>query len=93
MSDQVLMVGAHTHKSRATKAEIDAGKFVAFENVEDLSKYVKATAIENESHQEQQQSSFGPRHAGLGGAGPMLAKRMRHFNRLPELWSSRATVS
>lgn len=48
IADQVIMVGPHSHRSRATKAEIDDGKLVVFANVEDASKYIRGTAIDNE---------------------------------------------
>lgn len=48
VADQVLFVGDNAHRSKATKDEIDSGKFVAFNSVQQLSKYIKLTTIPGE---------------------------------------------
>jgi len=48
VADQVMFVGENSHKSRATKDEIEAGKFMAFSDVKELSDYIKSTAIPGE---------------------------------------------
>lgn len=48
VADQVIFVGEHSHKSQATSEEIEAGKFIAFSDVKQLSDYIKSTAIPGE---------------------------------------------
>jgi len=48
VADQVIFVGEHSHRSMATSDEIEAGKFIAFSNVKELSNYIKSTAVAGE---------------------------------------------
>jgi UDP-N-acetylmuramoyl-tripeptide--D-alanyl-D-alanine ligase len=48
VADQVIFVGGNSHRSKATREEIEAGKFIAFSTAEELSKYIKSTAIAGE---------------------------------------------
>ncbi len=47
-ADQVIFVGDHCRKSRATEEEIAAGKFMGFPNVRDASHYIRETAVPGE---------------------------------------------
>jgi UDP-N-acetylmuramoyl-tripeptide--D-alanyl-D-alanine ligase len=46
--DQVIIVGPNSHRSGATKDDIESKRLVTFVNVEDASRYIKATAVEDE---------------------------------------------
>jgi len=48
VADQVMFVGENAHKSKASNDEIEAGRFVAFYTLEQLSHYIKSTAIAGE---------------------------------------------
>ncbi|MGD9669441.1 MAG: Mur ligase family protein [Hyphomicrobiaceae bacterium] len=48
ISDQVIFVGPHSHRSGATPEDIASGLFRAFPNIEEAATYLKETAIENE---------------------------------------------
>jgi UDP-N-acetylmuramoyl-tripeptide--D-alanyl-D-alanine ligase len=47
-ADQVIFVGEHSHRSKATQQEIASGKFVRLPSVEALSRYIKSTAVAGE---------------------------------------------
>ncbi len=46
--DQVMFVGEHSHRSRATPEEIANGKFVAFSNPKELAERIRETAVPDE---------------------------------------------
>ena len=46
--DQVIMVGPNSHRSRATKDDIESKRLITFSKVEDASQYINATAVEGE---------------------------------------------
>ena len=46
--DQVIMVGPNSHRSRATKDDIESERLVTFSDVKDVAQYIKATAVEGE---------------------------------------------
>jgi UDP-N-acetylmuramoyl-tripeptide--D-alanyl-D-alanine ligase len=48
VADQVIFVGPNSHRSKATREEIAAGRFVAFTSVRLLERYIRETAIPGE---------------------------------------------
>ncbi len=48
VADQVIFVGEHSHRSKATAEEIADGSFVRFETVRDAAAFLKASAIQDE---------------------------------------------
>ena len=48
VADQVIFVGDNSHRSKATREEIEAGKFVALRSIQQLSNYIKSTAVPGE---------------------------------------------
>lgn len=48
VADQVIFVGEHSHRSRATAEDVAAGRFVRFENVHQAAAFLKESAIAGE---------------------------------------------
>ena len=48
VADQVIFVGDHSHRSKATPEDIAAGRFVEKRSVEEAAAFIKATAIPGE---------------------------------------------
>jgi UDP-N-acetylmuramoyl-tripeptide--D-alanyl-D-alanine ligase len=48
IADQVIFVGEHAHRSKATEEEIESAKFVRMHSIEALSAYIKSTAVAGE---------------------------------------------
>jgi UDP-N-acetylmuramoyl-tripeptide--D-alanyl-D-alanine ligase len=48
VADQVLFVGPASHRYTASSEEIERGKYVAFANVNELSKYIKSSSVAGE---------------------------------------------
>jgi UDP-N-acetylmuramoyl-tripeptide--D-alanyl-D-alanine ligase len=48
VADQVIFVGEHAHRSKASEADIAAGHFAAFRNVSEAAAFVKQSAIPGE---------------------------------------------
>jgi UDP-N-acetylmuramoyl-tripeptide--D-alanyl-D-alanine ligase len=48
VADQVIFVGQHSHRSKATAEDIAKGRFVRFETVEEAGKFLSETAIADE---------------------------------------------
>ena len=48
VADQVIFLGEHSHRTKATAEEIADGRFVRFEKLEDLADFLKESAIEDE---------------------------------------------
>jgi UDP-N-acetylmuramoyl-tripeptide--D-alanyl-D-alanine ligase len=48
VADEVIFVGTHGKRARATEADIAEGRFKSFANVEALAEYIQATAIAEE---------------------------------------------
>ena len=47
-ADQVIYIGQHSHRSKATSEDIAEGRFVRFEGVEAAARFLKETAIPGE---------------------------------------------
>lgn len=43
-SDEVIFVGNHSHRSRASKEDVETGRFRAFATTEDAARYIRETA-------------------------------------------------
>ena len=48
VADQVIYIGQHSHRSKATAEDIAGGRFVRFEGVEAAAKFLKETAMPGE---------------------------------------------
>lgn len=48
VADQVIFVGDTSHRSGATKAEVEQGKFIAFRTVKEASDYIRSTSVPGE---------------------------------------------
>jgi UDP-N-acetylmuramoyl-tripeptide--D-alanyl-D-alanine ligase len=48
VADQVLFVGPASDRYKAASDEIELGRYVAFRNVDELSRYVKSTSVAGE---------------------------------------------
>ena len=48
VADQVIFVGQHSHRSKATTKDIAEGRFVRFESVKEAAKFISKTAIADE---------------------------------------------
>ena len=48
VADQVIFIGEHSHRSKATAEDIAEGRFVRFETVKDVGDFLKETAIADE---------------------------------------------
>ncbi|MGI9525023.1 MAG: Mur ligase family protein [Hyphomicrobiaceae bacterium] len=47
-ADQVIFIGEHSHRSKATAVEIAEGRFLQIHNIEDLARYLRETAVSGE---------------------------------------------
>ena len=48
VADQVIFVGQHAHRSKATQEDRDSGRFVAFSTPEEVCEHIRQTAIPGE---------------------------------------------
>jgi UDP-N-acetylmuramoyl-tripeptide--D-alanyl-D-alanine ligase len=48
IADQVIFIGEHSHRSKATAEDVANGRFVRFESVQDVAAFLKESAIPNE---------------------------------------------
>jgi UDP-N-acetylmuramoyl-tripeptide--D-alanyl-D-alanine ligase len=48
VADQIIFLGEHSHRTKATAEDVADGRFVRFEKLEDLADFLKESAIEDE---------------------------------------------
>jgi UDP-N-acetylmuramoyl-tripeptide--D-alanyl-D-alanine ligase len=48
VADQVIFIGEHSHRSKATAEDVADGRFVRFESVQDIAEFLKESAIPDE---------------------------------------------